>query len=610
MQAQQVPKKLSTIGVIKRQLSYFKLKKYRGCLPLIIINCIFSAALPVVLVFFPKYIISLISAGSSFRDILYMVLLFSGISVICIAVTTYISSKEIYMYMRIRMDQFSIFNQKMKEIDYSYLEDAHFRDKSNTASTALAGNNMGFEKLYHDAHNILPLFLQILVFSVIICFLHFSILIALLVGTLISALINISITKYIDKNKDERSRTIRQKHYYYQTLYDFAYGKDIRVYDLKQRLSKEYKVKSYNYLTVVKNIHNKKFGLGLLELIMLLIQDGLAYFFIVFGYFKGKIDLSEVALFIGIVIALSSALRSVSELIFDINECAQYSKDYFLFMDDKSYYSHKGSMEALSQNETLEVEFKNVSFKYPNTDNYILKNFNFKIDKKMRLAIVGTNGAGKTTIIKLLTGLFSVTEGDIFVNGINIKDFDIVQYQKMFGVVFQDINIFAGSILENIVGSINEQTDIPRALSCCREVGLEEKILSLPNKYETQLLKVIDENGIQLSGGENQKLAIARALYKRANMIVLDEPTSALDALTEAKIYEDFDKLIKDKTAIYVSHRLSSTKFCDKIAFFDSEGLKEYGTHDELMARNGLYASMFNIQGKYYQEEVRENEEN
>jgi ATP-binding cassette subfamily B protein/ATP-binding cassette subfamily C protein len=602
METKKTNKVSSTINVIKKELKLLGNKKYRKYIPLLIFNCIFGAILPLALVYFPKYVISQITSSSSFQEITITIIIFSIICVVSAVITTFIAAKDTHVYMELRFDQFDLFNIKLKEIDYSYLEDPDFRDKSNTALTALSNNISGFEGIFHNFHNMLPIILQILVFSVLICIFNYTILLVLIIGVIVSALVNKAIVKYLEKTKDARSRAIRQKNYYYNTLYDFAYGKDIRVYDLKNRLSNEYKRKSHSYISVVKNITNKQFSLGLLELITLLLQDGLSYFLIVYSYYQHQIDLSQVALYVGIVIALSTAFRNISQLIYDISSCAEYSKDYFQFMEDKTFYSHKGTLKALSKENTLEIEFKNVSFKYPKTDRYILKDFNFKIEKGMRLAIVGTNGAGKTTIIKLITSLFDVSEGRIEVNGININEFDINEYQQMFGVVFQDINIYAGSILENVIGKVDETSDINRAKECLKEVGLEEKILGLPNKYDTQLLKVLDEEGTELSGGQNQKLVIARALYKNANMIILDEPTSALDALTEAKIYEDFDKLIKNKTAIYVSHRLSSTKFCDKIALFDNDGLKEYGTHDELMKLNGEYANMFTIQGKYYQE--------
>lgn len=311
-------------------------------------------------------------------------------------------------------------------------------------------------------------------------------------------------------------------------------------------------------------------------------------------------------MYIGAIIALSTSLRTIAtNLAFLVAE-GRYVSDFYEFMEDQSLFTPAGTKEAL--NDTLEIEFKHVSFKYPGSERYVLKDFNLKINKGEKIAIVGTNGAGKTTLIKILVGLFAPESGEIFVNGSNIKDFSLEEYRKMYAVVFQDYHIYAASVMENVIGSDNGGISEKIGKEDLARVGLKEKIESLPKKYEQPLLKIIDEEGVELSGGQSQKLAIARALYKDANVVILDEPTAALDALAEADIYKNFDDLVKDKTAIYISHRLSSTKFCNHIVLLDQDGLKEYGTHDELMEKHGEYYHMFTTQGKYYQEEGAENE--
>ena len=239
---------------------------------------------------------------------------------------------------------------------------------------------------------------------------------------------------------------------------------------------------------------------------------------------------------------------------------------------------------------------------------YIFKNLNFTIHKGERLAIVGINGAGKSTLVKLMVGLFDVTEGEIRINGIPIKEFDKKQLFAMFSVVFQDVNLLAFTVKENVTCS-SVGIDDERVKDALTRVGLKDKIESLPNGTDQMMLKIIEEDGIELSGGESQKLSIARALYKDGNMVIMDEPTAALDALAEAEIYENFSELVKGKTSVYISHRLASTKFCDKIALFDGDGLKEYGNHEELMELQGDYYHMFFVQGKYYTEGGEVNEE-
>lgn len=261
-------------------------------------------------------------------------------------------------------------------------------------------------------------------------------------------------------------------------------------------------------------------------------------------------------------------------------ECVLFASCYFEFMDDDSFFSEKGELPPVSKEETLEIEFRDVSFRYSENGKWILRHFNLKIGKGEKLAIVGDNGVGKSTLVKLLTGLFPVTEGDIFINGININHFERASYPEMFAAVYQDINIYAATILENVIGSDDSEEDRLRGMDCLNAIGLKEKIQSLPQKYDTPLLKVIEDTGIELSGGQNQKIAISRALYKNANMIILDEPTASLDAIAESEIYQSFDCVVGNKTAIYISHRLSSTVFCDKIILLSADGIQEYGNHE------------------------------
>lgn len=506
-------------------------------------------------------------------------------------------------FIDMRMHEFYDLNGKYIKINYEHLEDPAFRDRYQTATSTLNNNSQGFEGLYHNFFALLPMIFTAGLLSVIIGIFQPLVLAACLIGGIIIVIVNREISKYVFKRRDDLSRAYRKKDYFYETCYNFAYGKDIRVFRLEEKLAEDYKRRSYDYITVVKQIANRRFSIGLFELLMLLLQDGLAFFFVIRAYFDQAISLGDVSFYIAAIIALSTALRGISGLLTEMNTNARLSDDYFDYLDDQSLFTLQGDRKAIPQEETLEIEFRNVSFKYPRTDRYIYKNFNFKIEKGERLAIVGVNGAGKSTLIKLITGLFPPTEGDIFVNGINIKEFSEEEYRKMFAVVFQEVNIYATSLLKNVIGTDQSEAAREKGIECLRLVGLERKIETLPKKYDTDMLKVIEEDGIELSGGENQKIAIARALYKGGNMVILDEPTAALDALAEAEIYQNFDQLIGGRTAIYVSHRLASTKFCDKIALFGPEGLLEYGSHEELMRLKGEYYNMFMTQGKYYQEE-------
>ena len=246
----------------------------------------------------------------------------------------------------------------------------------------------------------------------------------------------------------------------------------------------------------------------------------------------------------------------------------------------------------------FEIEFKDVSFKYPGAESYALQNVNLKIKNGSHLAVVGRNGSGKTTFIKLMCRLYDVTDGEILINGVNIKDYTRDSIVKLYSVVFQDFKIFSVSLKDNVCANTDFEGD--RFYACLENANIKDRAERLPNKENTYLYKDLDKSGVEISGGEAQKIALTRALYKDAPIVVLDEPTAALDPIAENEIYSRFNTFVQNKTAIYISHRLSSCAFCDEIAVFDKSRLVESGTHQDLLAADGKYAHLWNAQAKYY----------
>lgn len=565
---------------------------------ILILNMIFASLIPLLQVYIPRIGINLIEQNASQKEVIIQILIICSLLLLSLVIVNICGSYANSRFLGIRLSEFRKVIHKQLNVPFEKLEDASYMDYYNSSLEALSGDNMGFQGVYHELFALLPFLFSIILYSFFLFNFSFVVTIIVLLSGVVTLLINNYVAKYFFSKRDEESKAIKKMNYFHNTSFDFSYGKEIIVYHLQDKIKKDYHYYALSYLDVLKSMYNREFLVGLIELFFLLLQDGLAYYLIIVNYFNGVISLGEVSFYVGLIIALKEALKGASLRFSNMVSAMRLSMSYFAFMEDKSLISNDEGKEAFPKDVTLKIEFKNVSFKYPRSDKYIFKNLNLTINSQEKLAIVGVNGAGKTTLCKLLVGLYKVNEGEILINGINVNEFSRKALTKMFGFVFQDVNIYACSLLENVVG--DEKDQIPFAKECLRSVGLEEKILSLPNQYDTQMLKTLDPKGVSLSGGENQKIAIARALYKDANMIILDEPTAALDALKEAEIYQSFDKLVKHKTAIYISHRLSSTKFCDHIALFDQTGLKEYGTHDELMKLKGLYYQMFMTQGKYY----------
>ena len=398
----------------------------------------------------------------------------------------------------------------------------------------------------------------------------------------------------MDKRQEDIAHKERETTYYNKTCSNFEFGKDIRMFSLKNFLLNRYENASISYIKVLRDIERRKLGIAIAELLLLFIEDFGIYFLIVKAYFDGVIDIASVSLYLTGAISFLAILRQFIDLVPTLITNLKESSEYFNMVEGRKAFDHKRGVS---------IEFKNVFFKYPNTERYVLKDLSFKIERGEKIAIVGTNGAGKSTIVKLISGLFEPDQGEILIDGVNVKEFNREEYFKMFATVFQDFKIYALPLIENVIGSSYSKEERIKGEECLDKVGLSSLRTDLKKGYDNELLKTVDKDGVDLSGGQKQKIAIARALYKDANVVILDEPTSALDALAEASIYQSFDSLVKDKTCIYISHRLSSTKFCSKIFLFSSEGLIESGTHEELMAKKGEYYHIFNVQGKYFKEE-------
>lgn len=302
------------------------------------------------------------------------------------------------------------------------------------------------------------------------------------------------------------------------------------------------------------------------------------------------------------VTVLSQLGKGLQELMFILSDnevyCTHLEK-LFAYLDIPNHmYQGSLTVEKRDDNEYF-IEFRNVSFKYPNTNMYVLKHINLKFKVGEKLAVVGMNGSGKTTFIKLMCRLYDPTEGEILLNGVNIQKYDYDEYMSIFSMVFQDFRLFSFSLGQNI--SASASYDSQKVMKSLEKVGFDERLKSMPNNLETFLYKDFDTDGVEISGGEAQKIALARALYKDAPFIILDEPTAALDPLSEYEIYSKFNEIAGDKTAIYISHRLASCRFCDTIIVFHAGEVIQKGNHKELLAdSNGKYYELWNAQSQYY----------
>ncbi|MBQ8497596.1 MAG: ABC transporter ATP-binding protein [Clostridia bacterium] len=378
------------------------------------------------------------------------------------------------------------------------------------------------------------------------------------------------------------------------------YGLDGRIYRQADMIRKLEDKLNREHLAIFSKANHYSFKMGVLTLILSWTSALFNYLLVCFYCAMGAFPVGNVIKYTGYLGRFMGDIALLFDTLFrSFKENEQFLKLYLEYFDiPNDMYQGSLAVEKRSDKK-YDIEFRNVSFKYAGSENYALKNVNLTFNVGERLAVVGMNGSGKTTFIKLMCRLYDPTDGEIYMNDFNIRKYDYRQYLDLFSVVFQDYSLLALPLGNNVSSAAT--WDAEKAERCLREVGFGERYDDMPKGLETPLYKDFDNKGVNVSGGEAQKIALARALYKDAPFIILDEPTAALDPIAEAEIYAKFDEIVGDKTAIYISHRLSSCRFCDKIAVFDNGEIVQVGSHEELLTdENGKYYELWTAQAQYY----------
>jgi ABC-type multidrug transport system fused ATPase/permease subunit len=554
---------------------------------------------------FGKYVIDIIQSGegaSGEGALIRLILAAGGIAALLTLGASVSGSKSWYRFIHVRMNMINERIAKVLDLRYELLEKPDVLDVAERASQATGGNNNGVEGMMHLMSQLGESGLTVVVTFVAVMVLDPRLIIALIVLTVVQFLYFRHIIR-VDKEQvwDKLSGSWRTQHYMERITQDFDYAKDIRLFNLKDFLTDKYN--KVNAFFIERNDYHHKLWLryNFVTAAAGTAIKALVYAVLFTAVLKKEMSVGNFTMFLSFSLAFAGALMTFLQRFGDYKKASLETDDFRSFIDLETADDEKDCI-PLPDAEACEIEFNDVSYKYPKSDKEALSHLNLRIRPGEKIAVVGLNGAGKTTMIKLLLRLYDPTEGYITLNGTDIRKFRRAEYYQLFAPVFQNVEIFAFLMSENIAMRRAGTLDAEKAVRAAREAGLEERIASLAKGIETPLTKIVEDDGVDLSGGEKQKLALARALYKGAKIVVLDEPTSALDAIAEQALYERFDGMIGSKSAVYISHRLASTRFCDRIAMFEEGRLVECASHDELMALNGKYAEMFNVQAQYYRE--------
>lgn len=487
--------------------------------------------------------------------------------------------------------------------DYANMENPDFLDFTQRAKRANWWWS-GFHGFYSRSHFLLSQFLLVIISAVALAGLNIWIIIALAVLSFGNyRVFDGTMAKDKKLHNDALAPTYRKINYMERITRNFDFAKDIRLFGMEEWFARIFKGLNKTYNDNFIQHHNRWIGCSFKMSILTLARDGILYGSLIYSVLYQGMKISDFILYVGLVNTFTKAFTDWFSNMSFMNLYTMHMNDYRTYMDWQEKTPDKEKGEGTIKDikyDDYEFKFENVSFKYPGHDTYALKDINLTIKPGMKLAIVGINGAGKTTFTKLLMKLYEPTEGRILLNGIDLKQYNRESYFKIFSPIFQNVECFAFHVWENVSLTDEAHTDREKVKAVLKQSGLDEKINKYEKGIDTHLLKIFNKEGIDLSGGEKQRLAMARALYKGGDVMVLDEPTAALDALAEDKMYREFNRIVEGKTAIFISHRLSSTRFCDSIAMFDEGKIIEYGTHDELMNANGKYANMYNVQAQYY----------
>ena len=556
----------------------------------------------------PKYVLSFIEDDLPFNTIImYTVIICLIMMILDVISTTCYNSFE-FEYRKTegyvekkRMD-------KLFHTDFKNMESPDFLDYAQRAKTAL-NRGKGFHGVLYQSRNFIAQGTLIILSAALIGIQNLLMMIIFIVISFGIVKISSFFTKR-DKIKfsDAMAPTWRKMNYLESTTKNFDFAKDIRLFNMSNAFFNQLSGVNETYKELNRKHHNRmvlwEVSLGS----VLIVQKILMYTWLVYNVVTGAYQISDFVLYVGLVSTFHASVGYVNWIYSDMRTNSLMINDYRNFVDwkeDRETADEKDGHITEINLDKFEFRFENVSFKYPGHDNYVLKNVNLTIKNGAKLAVVGVNGAGKTTFIKLMMKLYEPSEGRILLNDVDIKEYNREEYFKLFSPVFQNVECFAMPIYQNISFAEEDKTDMNKINEVLEQSGLSEKINSYEKGIHTNLLKIFDKEGIDLSGGEKQRLAMARALYKDGKVIILDEPTAALDALAEDRMYREFENMIHGKTAVFISHRLGSTRFCDKIAMFEDGTIVEEGTHEELMAKNGKYAYMFGIQSQYYDEKQK-----
>lgn len=582
--------------------------------PLSVILAAITAVMPFINIWFTSKIIDLLDTGADMKELALYIGLAVGINLILFFLSYFLNDMY-FMYRSLMYNkELQNISEKLFKTEYQKLENSDFKELIHKHSEAQDRVFSAFVQFSWMMRDFISGALTLIISIIIVIPLFkigftktgetyfekpvflLTIFAAIAVMVVIILVVAMKMNKAWFKASDEYSRLDRIFYYFLNMFTDYNTGKEIRLYkeqNLIEHTATDILLTDGEKLLKKVSLNSAKSS-SFVAILGAIVGFGIYLFIGVKGLY-GLFGIGSLVLYCGSFMQIINGIMKMAATFGKTEEMVPLVNYYFDIMNTKDEMEYGDKVLDTTE---FELEFKNVSFRYPDAENYSLKDINIKVKNGEHLAVVGRNGSGKTTFIKLMCRLYDVTDGEILINGINIKDYTKESIIQLYSVVFQDFKIFSLPLNDNVCAG--KEHDKDKLYNCLEQANIKERTESLPNKDNTILYKDMDKAGVEISGGEAQKLALARALYKDSPVVILDEPTASLDPIAENEIYSRFNSFTQNKTAIYISHRLSSCVFCNRIAVFDKAELVETGTHNELLNNSGKYSELWNAQAQYY----------
>lgn len=584
----------------------YSLKNTLLCHPQLLLWCLFAVLLTVALAvlstFLPKVVIETITSAGPASRLIGITLAFM-LSIALLSGAKRFIDKVITSH-KFRMNTYytrKVANKGMTT-DYCNQEKEEFRKLQSESFQACNGHYSAVSQIYDVGIALLSNAIGFVIYFGILTRLNPVVVLFLIATTMVSYILNKKVIRWAADHNEEKIGYQQRTDYLNRVSSDIKSAKDIRLYNMAPWLAKVYSNNASGLAGWYKRFTAKIFGVSVGDSGLSLLREGVAYAYLISLVLGARMSVADFVLYFGVITGFSIWLGGILGQVNALNRINLTLNYLRTYLEYPERYQRDGGIESDSMSYPKTIELRNVHYRYEGAPADTLKSINLTIHPTEHLAVVGLNGAGKTTLVKLICGLVDPTEGAVLYDGVDLRQYNRTSYYKLFSAVFQQFSIMPVTVEEIVAETTSADLCADRVEACLRQAGLWEKIASLPKGVKSEFGKAIHDDGVELSGGEMQKLLLARALYKSAPVMILDEPTAALDPISESKLYSSYHEIAKDRTSVFISHRLASTRFCDRIVLIEDGAVLEEGTHEHLLWAKGRYAMLYEMQAKYYRE--------